>query len=433
MVQILPANPKKTRSFADIINGGMNAGADYIGKLSEQKKLEMQREVENAQIQKQFGIDLSGILDPETRKQALVQSLQGKNMLALEQERQKKGMSPLDLARKEAAEQKTSYYKGQSSYLENILGNQMPEQKSQQPNAQQMPQNGEQQPPENMQQREAPEQNGAIDFSKLPETKLKQLAALEKSPGVAGVIGTGAKNELDQRNKTLNKNDQKIAEFRKERMPYIKELISRADVAESSIANKNNLLELIETGNIDDPTYAALAESLPLNLGKRMLSPDTVTYKSGLIDDFGDLKNIFKGATRVKEIELYENKIPDLYLTDDQKKAILKSRINTLSLDIIKAKAAAEVEEEINKQDKPVGLIEFRKRVDEKSKEKMNALADKTIDDIGAVFKDSENRKKIPLNFNDPDDNQIIGQILKEANGDYKKAEKLAKEKGYTW
>ena len=40
MVQILPANPKKTRSFADIINGGMNAGADYIGKLSEQKKLE---------------------------------------------------------------------------------------------------------------------------------------------------------------------------------------------------------------------------------------------------------------------------------------------------------------------------------------------------------------------------------------------------------
>jgi hypothetical protein len=37
------------------------------------------------------------------------------------------------------------------------------------------------------------------------------------------------------------------------------------------------------------------------------------------------------------------------------------------------------------------------------------------------------------LNINDPDDLQIIDQILKEAGGDAKKAEKLAQKKGYTF
>ena len=90
--------------------------------------------------------------------------------------------------------------------------------------------------------------------------------------------------------------------LRTETLPIRKEISEKADLARRGIENKEKLLDLIEKGDINDPTYATLAEAIPLNLGKRLLSPDTVEYKAGLIEEFGDLRKLFQGQTRVKAI-----------------------------------------------------------------------------------------------------------------------------------
>ncbi len=217
-------------------------------------------------------------------------------------------------------------------------------------------------------------------------------------------------------------------ELRKETFPARKEISDKAEASRAGIENKEHLLKLIDQGNLDDPTYAAFAQALPLDLGKRLLSPDTVQYKAGLIDEFTDLRNIFQGQTRVKEIELLEEKIADIYLTDEQKKTILKSRINALKADLIKEEAAAEIEKEMPN----LGLLQFRREVDKRAKPKMEAIFNQILDEQNSVIKDAENRKKIPLDMNDPQDKQVAMQILQEVGGDKIKARELAKKKGYT-
>ena len=219
-----------------------------------------------------------------------------------------------------------------------------------------------------------------------------------------------------------------IRAAKNETLPLKQEIITRANASRESIRNKEKLIDIIDRGNLDDPTFAAFAELLPFNLGKRLLSEDTVEYKGGLVDEFSDLKNIFKGATRVKEVEIYENKLADIYLTDSQKKAILKSRINTAKIDLLREEAAAEVEEKYPN----ISALQFNKKVDELLKPKLNDLFDNIWGDQKSIIDQSEARKKIPLDYDDPEGKQILDQILKEAGGNRVRAREIAKKKGYT-
>lgn len=226
---------------------------------------------------------------------------------------------------------------------------------------------------------------------------------------------------------TTKSEESRINELRKETLPIRSDIAKKAMASSQGIRNKEHLLELIEKGDINDPTFAALAEALPLNLGKRMLSNDTIEYKAGMIEEFNDLKNIFPGQVRVKEIELLEQKMADLFLTDDQKKSVLKSRINALKADEIRAEVAQEIE------NKPLGILQFQNELEKIAKPKLEALFNQILDEQKSIFQNAENRKKVPLDLKDPDDKQIVQQIFLEAGKDWNKAEKLAKKKGYTW
>ena len=219
--------------------------------------------------------------------------------------------------------------------------------------------------------------------------------------------------------------EDKVRALRQETLSTRTQLSNKAMTASQGIQNKEHLLDIIKKGKIDDPTFAALAEALPLKLGKRLLSNDTVEYKSGLVEEFGDLRNIFQGQTRVKEIELLEEKIADLYLNDEQKQSILKSRINALKADIIRAEVAQEIENE------PYGILQFSQELEKRTKPRLEALFHSILDEQSSIINNAERRKSLPLDANDPDDQTIIDQILQEAGGDYKKAEKIALKKGY--
>lgn len=283
----------------------------------------------------------------------------------------------------------------------------------------------------------------------LPQEQIDKISAIESNPDYetaspakklkmliqGGVSGANADRivktyiEEEKAAKEEKKGEAaKATALRQETLPIRKEISDKAQSARQGIENKEKLLNLIDTGNINDPTFAAFAEALPLNFGKRMLSPETVQYKAGLIDEYKDLRTIFQGQTRIKEIELLEAKTADIYLTDEQKKAILKSRIDALQADLIREEAAAELE---NRSD--LGVLQFRKEVEKLAKPKLKALFDKILDQQQAIIKDAENRKKLdtPLNPHDPSDRQIAEQILQEAGGNKVKAREIAKKKGY--
>lgn len=247
----------------------------------------------------------------------------------------------------------------------------------------------------------------------------------------AGIFPIYSNSYTENRRRTeeqsaKTKEDQR-RELRQETLPMRKQLAEKAFAAQKGIENKEQLLDIIERGDIDDPTFAALAESLPMKLGKRLLSNDTVEYKAGLVEEFGDLRNIFQGQTRVKEIELLEEKIADLYLTDDQKKAILKSRINALKADTIRAEVAQEIENQ------PYGVLQFQQELDKRTKPKLEALFNQILDEQKSIIQNAENRKNVPLDLKDSDDIKIIDAILEEAKGDSKRAKEIAKKKGYSW
>lgn len=263
------------------------------------------------------------------------------------------------------------------------------------------------------------------DLAEEPPTKPKgkkklsraaRLAIAQEYPGAARFLQH--EEDIDQREK------QRVAA---ETAPMKSDIVQKANNARKGIQNKKNMIDIIKRGNIDDPTWAAVAEIIPANLGKRLLSPDTVTYKAAMVDEFADLRNIFQGQTRVKEIEILENKMADLYLTDEQKMGVLSARIDALKADVVREEAAAEIDSEYP----GLGLFEFNKKVANRTNEKMDAVAKDVIDQVKYVIDRAENRKNMPLDADNPEDAQIIDQLLEEAGGSEDRAIELAKKKGY--
>lgn len=267
-----------------------------------------------------------------------------------------------------------------------------------------------------------------VDNPKASSDKLRLLMDEEGIPPVYSNPYTENRRRTEEA--TGKATEARKNALRMETLPIRTEIAKKAQAAEKGIQNKEQLMQLIEQGDLNNPTFAALAEALPLNLGKRLLSNDTTEYKAGLVEEFGDLRNIFQGQTRIKEIELLENKIADIYLTDDQKRAVLRSRLNALRADIIRAEAAAELEDS-----EDLGVLQFNAELEKKAKPKLDALFSQILDDQKSIIANAESRKSkdLPLDPKDPDDLAILQQILKEARGDKQEARKIAKKKGYSF
>lgn len=261
-----------------------------------------------------------------------------------------------------------------------------------------------------------------------PEASADELAIQMDEAGIPRAFSNSYIENRRRQEEAQEKRKSKVeSEVRKEVAPIKQKIAEKATAAQDAIQRKEELLNRVETGNIDDPTYAAVMESLPLKLGERFLSNDTVAYRSSLIDEFGDLRQLFQGQTRTKELDILEKKLPGIYLTDSQKKQIIKARINSLEGDMLKAEIAEEVENE-----KPnLGILQFEREVNRRLKPRLKELADRTIDEISDAIDDAERIKNYELDVNRPSDKEIMNQILKEANGNPDKALKIAKEKGY--
>ncbi len=409
MVHIIKENRKP--SMGERLSAGVGRGLDIGSQIFQQNAMQKQKQQQSQMMaqagQKLLGMDISSF-DPDTQKALLVEGLK----------QQGKG-----------SQQKTLM-----DFVNQTQGSGEDSDMEQEPSSfqDQVMRSGE--------QSEAPQQQETFqdEIIEKPRKSPKPKKYSEKAIVATSAMPGGAATAREMRahndavdKKELAKTKSQETETRRlqaETAPRKQEIIQRANLSREAIQNKNRLMSLIDQGNLDDPTFAAFAMNLPFNLGKRLLSDDTVEYKGGLVDEFGDLKNIFKGATRVKEVEIYEDKLPDIYLTDSQKKAILKSRVNTAKIDLLREEAAEEVERKYPN----LSALQYNKKVEELMEPKMNALFNTIWDQQKSVINDAENRKKMPLDPSDPEDKKIMQQIFKDAGGNITKAKKLAKEKGYT-
>src|SRR5436190_1496038 len=325
MTLVLPGNNKQPSFFESLMGGAGQAipGAveQYFSKMANQK----QEKAANQAAQRLTGMDMSG-LDPETRQKAIVELLKqsGKSAGRKEQQEMLSGIfNP-----KEQGQTASSRKQGTA-----LMG-------------------GEEQ----------------LTPEALSDEDIARATVI--NPALGRELRASKDAATKEKREVTTAKEKKQESLRQETLPIKKEISDRAQSARVGIQNKENLMDIIERGDLSDPTVAAIAEALPFHLGKRMLSPDTVEYKAGLIDEYKDLRNIFQGQTRIKEIDLLQEKTADIYLTDEQKKSILNSRIEALKADLIREQVALEMEEE----EKNYSLLQYRSELEKRAKPKLEGL-----------------------------------------------------------
>ncbi len=414
-----PRRPSSSEQLGMAFSKAAELTSDHLYSKQQEKekesKAEKIRDQENDIALEKFGVDLSGTRDPVARRELLLEGLKQKG---------KKTESDSKLFQNREIisdlEKRRQLQPGSLKAYENnpAMGEQVSRPKK------------EERPTKTpFGEKEVPVEISRKIKKIIIDNPNANADELKLEMDEQGIPPSNSNPYIENRRRTeeqgAKSQESKQAALRAETLPIRKQIADKALAASHGIQNKEQLIDLIEKGNIDDPTFAALAEALPLNLGKRMLSNDTVEYKAGLVEEFGDLRNIFQGQTRIKEIELLENKIADLYLTDEQKKSVLKSRINALKGDMIRAEVAQEIENE------PYGVLQFSQEVEKRAKPKLEALFNQILDEQKSIIQNAENKKKTGLDINDPDDKQILLQIFKESGNDKVKARKLAEKKGY--
>lgn len=405
MVQILPAAPRKP-SFSERLSQGVGRGLEMGQQLMQQQQRQ--------QAVKQLGLDPSILQLPEEAQAAYFkQAFTPEKKETLAQQ-----------AGRELNEAKLRDIEEKRQMLKSAFPELFPQENEtvEKPKTRVPFQIG-------MEPEEESSRKPKKGLEGMTENQLRTLAANKGQQGTIGILGNEAQAILDKKEKKEKTSEAREAELRKETLPIRTQIAERGELARRGIESKQNALKIIRTGNINDPTFATIMDNLPFKLGQRMLSSETVEYKAGLVDNYSDLRSLFTGATRVKEIEILENKIADIYLTDEQKTRILESRINAHKADVIRAEEAAKMEEE----GQFYSIGRYNQELEKRVRPKLDALFNQILNEQESIIKDAENRKKIPLNFNDPDDVQIIEQIFLEAGKNPEKAEELAKKKGYVW
>lgn len=405
MVQIIRRTPHKTTS--DYMADALRAYGEGQGIESKKESLKYEKDTNNKKL-KELGFDVEG-LSPDMQKAYITQKLK-------EDGDEKKRTAKLDAWKQ---------FYGEESPQKDI-GSQLNEGE---------PEPLKEEPRQIQQEKPKPLEKGRKKWTD------KQIALAQiDDPGQAKIMQSQnditireeraettaqAKLDKEERDKLNEKNEN----LRKEVLPFRQELAQRAESAQRAKESYEEQKSLIDSGKLDDPSYAAFLENLPFKIGQRFLSPETSEYKGALVQNFNILKNLFSGATRIKELEIVEDKIAGIYLTDEQKKGIIKSLQRAADLDLIRAEAALE----IDKENKPMGIIEYQNELNKRAKEKQSLLFDRILDEQNAIIKDAENARKMPLNWANPEDKQVMMQIYKEADENFEEAKKIAKKKGYSW
>ena len=220
------------------------------------------------------------------------------------------------------------------------------------------------------------QQNG-FDLSQATESQLNKMLTTPRTRPMA-------QSEITRRENEKKNNVLREQQALKDTQKLRQDIAEKGNHASKSIANKEQQKRLIKKGNLDSPELTYIASKLPSAIGNKLLSDDTLVYRSGLLEDFSVMRDVFKGPTRIKEIELTEDKLATLDKSDKAKSRILDRGIDNLKVDQIRARAAARVE----KQYPYLPNLQFNQKVDEEAKSEMDILYNEMMTEYENIFFD---------------------------------------------
>jgi hypothetical protein len=277
-----------------------------------------------------------------------------------------------------------------------------------------------------------PEVSNAIKrvIDENPNANADELASKMDQAGIARAYSNSFVENRRRQNESTEATARTVnTENRKNVSDYTLNIMNKADAARESLIDKRNQIDLIETGNINDPTVVTAATNIFGQFADRFLSDDTIKYRGGLINNYKDLRTVFSGPTRVKEIELLEEKVPGLHLSDSQKLGLLNAQIPLLNKDILMEDAVGIVLDNPNNQN--LSPYEFRKKVRTAFDELSKNAFDTFISESNRILDEAKESNKT-LSMSNPSDAKIVREIYMEAGQDQDKAKKLAAKRGIT-
>ncbi len=207
MVRFINRQQPREPSTGEKLSGGLNEGMKMLQQYQEIQQQNQQLKQQNEQIKNNFGVDLSGVTDPDERKIILGQMLK--------QGAPQKPLTSLQQSQEDLNRQKIEALKGTQEAFGNIFG--------QNQGQGQMQPIGENQGPEGQQ----PSRRTIKDFD---DQQLIDLASFEGQPGEMGIVANQAKMELQERKE--KEKLERTEKTEKEKRDFEREKLERREAGE---------------------------------------------------------------------------------------------------------------------------------------------------------------------------------------------------------
>lgn len=329
MVQILPANPSFSSQFGKAIGQGLGSGAQEVMQQrlqKQQQEMQMQKAKEAVM---QLGLDPAILNLPEQGQAAYFKS----------QFAPEKKLTSLQESQKALADERLNALK-QNQKLFQGLGEQ-----------------GQENPQESIEtQGNESSQKGGFDISKIPEDKLRKVAAFSGQPGQEGTIGNMAKAELDKREKQKNLTTQEKIQQRKEDILFHKEsekyddsLLNAKKSADKQLDAIDTSMKAIESGNVRPSSLANIFKGfgqIGMKISNALQNKDEAALLSSIPEFLEGRKELFGVRLSDADLRLLQDKLPDIGKSKEANLQILRIMKKHAELAKLKHKIGTELKKE---------------------------------------------------------------------------------------
>lgn len=401
MVQILEA-PERRKGFMESLMSGVAEGLpnaiqqfqQYNQQQQQQQRQQQLMQRENQQIMKNWGADLSGVVDPKTR-QIIVSEL-------LKQGAPAKPLNPLQQSQKALTEARIKDLEGTGGFFNEIMGAQGG-QGDQETSPDQM-QDINQQIMEGPEQQTTQQPQG-FDISKLPEDTLRKISGFKGQPGKKGVIGNIAQTELDRRkeeNLLRTKKEIKYFEMNEPELKKIAETERKLDIENARFGRLQELFS--DTSKFPSSLIASLfsKEGQINDIAYSQLSPEAQEAVKLIIDSTSGIKDTYGARVTNFDLQTYLRKLPSLLNSPEGRERVLRDLMSINDINQLYNRGIQDVFDSAGGSDK-IPFSEAEKRFKQKYGKELNQkLKDFTMPE----------KKKFDEK---PDAKKYLGKKIKDA------------------
>ncbi len=316
MVQIIQEkrNPSLSERFSRALGVGLE-GAQNLMQQHEQKKLAAQS---NQEIAKKFGIDLSGITNPEERKLLLQDALQGRSSQELETKKQL-GQQLLEQQKQEG---KQGLLQGKQDFLGKIFGGSQP-QKNEMSN-----QLTSGSPEQQMQKNNESGMSTGFDPSQLSDADIAQATALD--PNLGRILQSQKDVSLrEKREEEKGKIQQKIAEEKidyqsfKDNKDYTEKVLSGYESYKRDKAVLSQMASIAKKeGSLPAPMTVSFLNKIGIPLGV-LQNPDAEQFDKLSQELMRGISGVYGSRILQSEVQNFMRSIPTLLNSPEGRKRVI--------------------------------------------------------------------------------------------------------------